>query len=90
VIVGDQNRIEIEKNLKADSVLRKKAIIPKAGNPIRLWAPALKNAQEGKRDSLPQDTAKTRILKAYYNARLFKSDLQAVADSCIMVCRIDV
>jgi hypothetical protein len=81
VIVGDQNKIEIEKNLKADSVLRKKAIIPKGGESEKLMGAALKNAQEGKRDSLSQDTAKTRIIKAYYNARLFKSDLQAVADS---------
>ncbi len=81
VVVGDQNRIEIEKNLKADSVLRRKAIIPKGGESDKLMGAALKNAQEGKRDSLPQDTAKTRIIKAYYNARLFKSDLQAVADS---------
>lgn len=81
VIVGDQNRIEIEKNLKADSVLRKKAIIPKGGESDQIMGAALKNAQGGKKDSLAQDTAKTRILKAYYNARLFKSDLQAVADS---------
>ncbi|WFA77632.1 hypothetical protein OGI71_16380 [Sphingobacterium sp. ML3W] len=81
VIAGDQNRIEIERNLKADSVLRKKAIIPKGGESDKIMGAALKNAQEGKRDSLSQDTAKTRILKAYYNARLFKSDLQAVADS---------
>lgn len=80
-IVGDQNKIEIEKNLKADSVLRKKAIIPKGGESDKLMGAALKNAQQGKRDSLAQDTAKTRIIKAYYNARLFKSDLQAVADS---------
>jgi len=81
IIVGDQNKIEIEKNLKADSVLRKKAIIPKGGESDKLMGAALKNAQEGKSDSLAQDTAKTRIIKAYYNARLFKSDLQAVADS---------
>lgn len=81
VVVGDQNRIEIEKNLKADSVLRKKAVIPKGGESQKLMGAALKNAQEGKKDSLSQDTAKTRIIKAYYNARLFKSDLQAVADS---------
>lgn len=80
-IVGDQNKIEIEKNLKADSVLRKKAIIPKGGESDKLMGAALKNAQQGNRDSLTQDTAKTRIIKAYYNARLFKSDLQAVADS---------
>ncbi|MDR6737715.1 OstA-like protein [Sphingobacterium sp. 2149] len=81
IIVGDQNKIEIEKNLKADSVLRKKAIIPKGGESDKLMGAALKNAKEGKSDSLAQDTAKTRIIKAYYNARLFKSDLQAVADS---------
>jgi hypothetical protein len=61
--------------------LRKKAIIPKGGESDKLMGAALKNAQKGKRDSLAQDTAKTRIIKAYYNARLFKSDLQAVADS---------
>ncbi len=81
VIVGDQNKIEIEKNLKADSVLRKKAVIPQGGESEKLMGAALKNAQAEKRDSLSQDTAKTRIIKAYYNARLFKSDLQAVADS---------
>jgi lipopolysaccharide export system protein LptA len=80
-IVADQNRIEIEKNLKADSVLRKKAIIPKGGESDKIMGAALKNAQDGKKDSIAQDTARTRILKAYYNARLFKSDLQAVADS---------
>ena len=69
VIVGDQNKIEIEKNLKADSVLRKKAIIPKGGESDKLMGAALKNAQENRRDSLAQDTAKTRIIQAYYNAR---------------------
>lgn len=81
VVAGDQNRIEIEKNLKADSVLRRRAVIPKGGESDKLMGDALKNAQAGQRDSVPQDTAKTRIIKAYYNARLFKSDLQAVADS---------
>ncbi|HBW79892.1 MAG TPA: hypothetical protein DEF78_06040, partial [Sphingobacterium sp.] len=61
--------------------MRKKAIIPKGGESDKLMGAALKNAQQGKRDSLAQDTTKTRIIKAYYNARLFKSDLQAVADS---------
>jgi hypothetical protein len=51
--------------------LRKKAIIPKGGESDKLMGAALKNAQNG---ILPQDTAKTRIIKAYYNARLFKSD----------------
>lgn len=32
-------------------------------------------------DSIPPDTAKSRIIIAYHNAKIFKSDLQARADS---------
>ena len=73
-------------NLAADSVLRAEAVIPKGGEADSLMADAVAAisrpaADSIPRDSLANDTAKTRIIKAYYNVRLFKSDLQAVADS---------
>lgn len=85
----DEGRAQIEKTLKADSVLRQKAVIPEAGHADSAINQALKIAQQPDikvetSDSTKQeiaDTARTRIVKAYYNVRLFKSDLQAVADS---------
>ncbi len=41
----------------------------------------LKNVKAIPADSIPQDTAKNRIVIAYHNAKIFKSDLQARADS---------
>ncbi|MFZ4863535.1 OstA-like protein [Sphingobacterium sp. Mn56C] len=87
--------ISIESTLKADSILRKKAVIPKANTADTLINKALLAAQSQdatpltNRDSIskdsltqvPADTARTRIVKAFYNVRLYKSDLQAVADS---------
>ncbi|WP_240458422.1 OstA-like protein [Sphingobacterium luzhongxinii] len=85
--IGD--RQNIGSTLKADSVLRQKAVVPIANQADTLINNALRIAQSpdtviNKTDSLPKaqsDTAKTRIVRAYYNVRLFKSDLQAVADS---------
>ena len=84
-----EGREQIEKTLKADSILRQKAFIPEAGHADSAINQALKIAQQpdikietsdsSKREI--SDTARTRIVKAYYNVRLFKSDLQAVADS---------
>jgi len=81
----------ISNSLKADSVLRRNAVIPVANQRDSIMNKALKTAQstdtvKTTKDSLGAttarpDTAKTRIVKAYYNVRLFKSDLQAVADS---------
>ncbi|WP_240903069.1 OstA-like protein [Sphingobacterium sp. SGG-5] len=45
------------------------------GNPLDSLSSPLDSLR-----ALP-DSAKTRIVRAYYNVRLFKSDLQAVADS---------
>lgn len=82
--------LSISQALKADSILRKNAEIPLANKKDSIMSNALKIAQspdsiQTNTDSLntlaPSDTAKTRIVKAYYNVRLFKSDLQAVADS---------
>ncbi|WP_353126465.1 OstA-like protein [Parapedobacter pyrenivorans] len=76
----------LTRNLAADSVLRAEAVIPKGGEADSLMADAVAAISSQAIDTIPQDssandTAKTRIIKAYYNVRLFKSDLQAVADS---------
>ena len=76
----------VAKNLAADSVLRMHAIIPTGGEADSLMAGAVAALAHPpgdtvSMDSLARDTAQTRIIKAYYNVRLFKSDLQAVADS---------
>lgn len=72
--------------LSADSLLRAEAVIPMGGEADSLMADAVAASGRTQADSLPpdslvSDTSKTRIIKAYYNVRLFKSDLQAVADS---------
>ncbi|WP_317192379.1 OstA-like protein [Sphingobacterium faecale] len=85
--IGD--RQNIGSTLKADSILRQKAVVPTANHADTLINRALRTAQAP--DSISKapdslntaqlDTARTRIVRAYYNVRLFKSDLQAVADS---------
>ncbi len=76
----------LSRNLAADSVLRGHAIIPTGGEADSLMAGAMAALSRQPTDTVPSDslasdTVKTRIIKAYYNVRLFKSDLQAVADS---------
>src|SRR5699024_9195156 len=74
----------IERDLAADSVLRQGAIIPQGHESDSLFLDALTQAQRSdtvKEQSQPTDTVKTRIIKAYYNVRMYKSNLQAVADS---------
>jgi len=76
----------LARNLAADSVLRAQASIPTGGEADSLMAGAVAAISRPPTDtvtmdSLASDTAKTRIIKAHYNVRLFKSDLQAVADS---------
>jgi len=76
----------IQETTKADSVLRKNAVMPTGREQDSLISNALKVAQSTDtllKDSteIYADTARTRIVKAYYNVRVFKSDLQAVADS---------
>jgi len=70
-------------DLAADSALRAQAPIPVGGEADSLLAAAATAAgtkDTTSRNSPVTDTT-TRIVKAYYNVRLFKSDLQAVADS---------
>ena len=76
----------VARNLTADSLLRAQSIIPVGGEADSLMADAVASLAHPAtdtilQDSLAYDTAQTRIIKAYYNVRLFKSDLQAVADS---------
>ncbi len=77
----------LERNLEADSLLRVRAPIPTGTEVDSLMGKALLAAARPTVDSLVADTASidstttTRIVKAYRNVRLFKSDLQAVADS---------
>lgn len=76
----------IQATSKADSVLRRNAVMPTGQEQDSLMRKALQSAQTADtllKDSteIYADTARTRIVKAYYNVRVFKSDLQAVADS---------
>lgn len=81
-VIKDLNRFELEKNSKADSLLRKNAVVPKADYSDQIFNKALRSAKNNTGQSAsPPDTAKTRIVKAYHNVRMFKSDFQAVADS---------
>lgn len=85
--------LSIEATIKADSLMRQNAIIPTGSEADSLLNNALKVAQtqdttakiisagDSTTINAASDTARTRIVKAYYNVRLFKSDLQAVADS---------
>ena len=78
---------KIESDLAADSVLRQQILIPTGVEADSLLNQAILATQRSEptdslaRDTLISDTTKTRIIKAYRNVRLFKSDLQSVADS---------
>lgn len=79
----------VEKSIREDSLLRQKAIVPLENHADSLISQAMTTAQrpdtaKAYRDTADvayMDTARTRIMRAYHNVRLFKSDLQAVADS---------
>jgi len=85
--------LNIAQTLQADSVLRQQAVIPTGSEAEDKISEAMRVATTAEpivRDSLDTDldstqlavdTAKTRVVRAFYNVRLFKSDLQAVADS---------
>lgn len=56
-------------------------ISPVKGAADSLLNEATKVALQAKTDTLRSDTGETRIVKAYHNVKIFKSDLQAIADS---------
>lgn len=90
---GSATEQSVAQTLKADSVLRQQAVIPtgseaedKIAEAMRVATTADSTQREPIVTSIDStdavaDTAKTRIVRAFYNVRLFKSDLQAVADS---------
>lgn len=56
--------------------------IPKQGERDSIMARATETAlNQSQTDSLATDTTETRIVIAYHNVKIFKSDLQAIADS---------
>jgi len=55
--------------------------IPKPGEADSLLSHATQTALSGGIDSLQTDTAETRIVIAYHHVKIYKSDLQAIADS---------
>ncbi|SKB63349.1 OstA-like protein [Daejeonella lutea] len=65
------------KNNNSKSAPAKKTPVP----PIKGGKVAAEPVQTAKADSIPGDTARNRIVIAYHNAKIFKSDLQARADS---------
>ncbi|PRD49403.1 hypothetical protein C5745_00090 [Sphingobacterium haloxyli] len=80
-------RADIARSMAQDSILRQQADMPKEATADSLINKAISVAQmpdttfKDTTDQAYLDTARTRIVKAYYNVRMFKSDLQAVADS---------
>ncbi|MFC6103915.1 OstA-like protein [Olivibacter domesticus] len=80
--IAKTQRELISKELAEDSLLIKEIDIPKVGQADSSFALAKKTAlNKSSTDSTTLDTAKTRIVKAYHHMRIFKSDLQARADS---------
>lgn len=80
--VINQSKVQLDKNFRADSVLRKKTIFPKGTEVDSILTKAQQSVAQV--DSVKQtslDTGSTRIVNAYHHVRLFKSDFQAVADS---------
>ena len=89
IVKKASDSLSIDKTLKQDSILRQKAVIPNLAEADNQIAKALLVAKTADstativnpKDTAHRDTARTRIVKAYHNVRLYKSDLQAVADS---------
>lgn len=86
-VIKEAARADIARSMAQDSVLREEAVIPVEATADSLINQAITAAQTpdtafiDSKDEAYLDTARTRIVKAYYNVRMFKSDLQAVADS---------
>lgn len=75
-------RERIGSDLKADSLLISKTMLPLSGQGDSTLNVAKRSAMERpKQDTSLRDTARTRIVKAFHHVRIFKSDLQARADS---------
>src|SRR5690606_19327271 len=85
--IKETARADIARSIAQDSILRLQATMPEEAAADTLINQAISVAQTPDttfKDTTNRaylDTARTRIVKAYYNVRMFKSDLQAVADS---------
>lgn len=86
-ITKKTDSLTIANTLKADSTLRDQVVIPTGNEAGTRIDEAMETVMRPDSLSAPDslkaiaDTARTRIVKAYKNVRMFKSDLQAVADS---------
>jgi lipopolysaccharide export system protein LptA len=85
---GSKDTLLAQNTHLEDSLLRSQSIIPTGKEVDSLMQGALDATMKNEiKDSLLQestrssDTTKTRIIKAYNNVRIYKSDLQAIADS---------
>ena len=81
VLPPDKEKVVLDSLKKPALNAKKTAPLPKKGNePEKIITDSLKsNDLVG--DSISTDTTKTRIIIAYHQAKIFKSDLQARADS---------
>nr|WP_284040307.1 OstA-like protein [Sphingobacterium sp. lm-10] len=79
--------LTIANTLKADSTLRDRVVIPQGNEAGKRVDVAMETVMRPDSLASPDsvmalsDTVRTRIVKAYRKVRMFKSDLQAVADS---------
>ncbi len=88
--VAADEKTEPPANVKAQTAIAAAKPIPPKSTPVKKPAvtpvngavkDTLKSALPVRNDSIPLDTARSRIIIAYHNAKIFKSDLQARADS---------
>lgn len=73
----DSSAVKIDSLVAQDSSLN----IPTQTTADSILNDATQRALSGRPDSLQSDTAETRIVLAFHNVKIFKSDLQAIADS---------
>lgn len=67
---------------KVSAVPAKSTVRPgQRGSSAPVPADTLARIKAASLDSIPSDTSRSRIIAAYHNAKIFKSDLQARADS---------
>jgi len=81
-VINSLDSIDNPDSLAADAFAVDSTFIsPIKGTGDSLLNEATKVALQAKTDTLRADTGETRIVKAYHNVKIFKSDLQAIADS---------
>lgn len=73
----DSTTVKIDSLVAQDSSLN----IPAVSEADSILNDATERALSGRTDSLRADTGETRVVLAFHNVKIFKSDLQAIADS---------